>query len=281
VKLPNITGLVKVGKNFIMTYRPELLLGAAVTTSIGGAVLAAKGGYEARGIIDAERMKRVASPEPPFDSFMDYYAEFIEKAEPIPVKEKIQLTWLCYMPAALTTTTAVGSIAGLHLVHIKDKKAMATAALAAIDEVKNSAKAFEQELTEVLAPEEKEDIQGRLMEKNADPETGIARMQNTDGEIEEFYLVRDSKTGRDIWSNQHRIEDAVIEVNNVINGSDSVELNHFYRHAGFGLVPDGYELGWSGALLSLEWDTTVRDDGRPVRQFTFRPKPEKGFDKAH
>jgi hypothetical protein len=260
VKLPNITGLVKVGKNFIMTYRPELLLGAAVTTSIGGAVLAAKGGYEARGIVDAAEA---------------------EKGEKLEVKEKIQLTWLCYMPAALTTTTAVGSIAGLHLVHIKDKKAMATAALAAIDEVKNSAKAFEQELTEVLAPDEKEDIQGRIMEKNADPETGIARMQNTDGEIEEFYLVRDGKTGRDIWSNQHRIEDAVIEVNNVINGSDSVELNHFYRHAGFGLVPDGYELGWSGALLSLEWDTTVRDDGRPVRQFTFRPKPEKGFDKAH
>jgi len=270
IKLPNITGLVKVGKNFIMTYRPELLLGAAVTTSIGGAVLAAKGGYEARGIIDEAKEKNAKQA-------------LIDGAplQELGVKEKIQLTWLCYMPAALTTTTAVGSIAGLHLVHIKDKKAMATAALAAIDEVKNSAKAFEQELTEVLAPEEKEDIQGRLMEKNADPETGIARMQNTDGEIEEFYLVRDSKTGRDIWSNQHRIEDAVIEVNNVINGSDSVELNHFYRHAGFGLVPDGYELGWSGALLSLEWDTTVRDDGRPVRQFTFRPKPEKGFDKAH
>lgn len=271
IKLPNITGLVKVGKNFIMTYRPELLLGAAVTTSIGGAVLAAKGGYEARGIIDQERRRRV----------VDATANGEDHVGEITVKEKIQLTWLCYMPAALTTTTAVGSIAGLHLVHIKDKKAMATAALAAIDEVKNSAKAFEQELTDVLSPEEKEDIQGRLMEKNADPETGIAKMQNTDGEIEEFYLVRDGKTGRDIWSNQHRIEDAAIEVNNVINGSDSVELNHFYRHAGFGLVPDGYELGWSGALISLEWDTTVRDDGRPVRVFTFRPKPEKGFDKAH
>lgn len=270
IKLPNITGLVKVGKNFIMTYRPELLLGAAVTTSIGGAVLAAKGGYEARGIVDAEIERRKNEPG---------YIPAENRNPELTVKEKIQLTWLCYMPAALTTTTAVGSIAGLHLVHIKDKKAMATAALAAIDEVKNSAKSFEKELTEVLSPEEKEDIQGRLMEKNIDPETGVAKMQNTDGEIEDFYLVRDLKTGRDIWSNVQRIEDAVNAVNAAIAKNGDCELNHFYEMAGFQTIPEGDDWGWSGAFLELKWDKTVRDDNRPVRTFEFRSKPTESYDK--
>jgi hypothetical protein len=267
IKLPNITGIVKVGKNFIMAYRPELLLGAAVTSTVGGAVLAAKGGYEARGIIDAEREMRAKQA----------LAEGVPIKE-LEVKEKIQLTWLCYMPAALTVTTSVGSIAGLHLVHVKEKKALATAALAAIDEVKTEAKRFEKELTEVLDPEEKEDIQARLMEKNVD-EHGVAKMQNSDGEVEEFYLVRDLKTGRDIWSNEARMENAANHVNAAIAKNGDCELNHFYEMAGFQTIPDGEDWGWSGEFVELKWDKTVRDDGRPVRTFEFRTKPSSGYDR--
>lgn len=278
MRLPNITGLVKVGKNFIMAYRPELLLGAAVTSAVGGAVLAAKGGYEARGIIERERADRVLNgTEKWFGSYLDF-SEAMDNAPQIPVKEKIQLTWLCYMPAALTVTTSVGSIAGLHLVHVKEKKALATAALAAIDEVKIEAKRFEKELTEVLAPEEKEDLQARLMEKNVD-ENGVAKMQNSDGEVEDFYLVRDMKTGRDIWSNKARIEDAANYVNSAIAKNGDCELNHFYEMAGYQTIPEGEDWGWSGEFVELKWDKTVRDDGRPVRTFEFRTKPTAGYDK--
>lgn len=257
IKLPNITGIVKIGKNFIMAHRPELLLGAAVTSSVGGAILAAKGGYEARGIVDKAES---------------------EKGSPLEVKEKIQLTWLCYVPAAITTTTAVGTISGLHLVHVKEKKALATAALAAIEEVKAESKQFIKEKTVgEMTPEEKEKI---FEDRLANDPTVVTR--DSDGEIEEMYLIRDSKTGRDIWSNQTRIEQAVLDVNNFIARHGECDLNSFYSNAGFGCTPDGDDWGWRGGdWVELVWDSTVRDDGRPVRRFAFRAAPKEGYRDTH
>lgn len=259
IKLPNITGIVKVGRTFFMANRPEILLGAAVTATVGGTVLAAKGGYDARGLVEeAERGPR---------------AEF-KKINDLTTKEKIQLTWTCYMPAAITTVGALGSIGGLHLVHVKDKKALATAAVAAVEEVKK-------EMSSVLTTEEQKDITERILEKKADPDTGVARVMDSNGEIEEMYLVRDSKTGRDIWSNKIRIEDAMNEINAVIARQGDCELNLFYSMAGFDLTPDGDDWGWSGELVELHWDTTVRDDGRPVRRFAFRAAPKEGYDRTN
>jgi hypothetical protein len=271
IKLPNITGIMKVGKNFIMAHRPELLLGAAVTSSVGGAIMAAKGGYEARGIIDAKKVERIKERYPEI-KFLDEFEIALEK-EQLEVKEKIQLTWLCYMPAAITTTTAVGTISGLHLIHVKEKKALATAALAAIEEVKTESKEFLKENTVgVMTQEEKEKI---LEERATSGSTATA--QYADGEVEELYLVRDGKTGRDIFSNERRIEEAMLTTNNYIARHGDCDLNSFYENAGFDTTLDGEDWGWSGSWVELKWDTTVRDDGRPVRRFVFRTPPKEGY----
>lgn len=263
--LNNIKGLVKVGKAFVLANRPELLFGTSIIATIGSVGLAAKGGYEARGLVDAEIRRHEQDPESSMHKF------------DLTLKEKAALTWRCYIPAGVALTTAVGSTTGLHIVHVKGKKAMAAGALMAIDEAKEAAQQYRNELIGVASEEKGVEVDNKIHEGRADKD-GISRVINSDGEIEELYLVRDERSGRDIWSNQHRIEDAVIEVNNVISGSDGVELNHFYRHAGFSTLPDGINYGWSGALVSLEWGQTVRDDGRPVRSFRFRPAPAEGYD---
>jgi hypothetical protein len=263
MRIPNIKGLASVGKTFFMANRPEILLGASLVSSIGGAILAGKGGYEARGKVDAAE---------------------VEKGEPLDVKEKIQLTWLCYLPAAITVTTAVGSIGGLHLVHVKEKKALATAAMAAIEEIKKEAKEFEKENLGILSNEEKNLVLEERANK-APTDDGHVAIQNTDGEITELYLVRDPVSGRDIWSNKARIEEAIVEVGNIVNGSDDASLNSFYEHAGFGRLDSGEELGWSGVIPWISWTdesgniiSGVRDDGRPWRGFRFSPDPKRGYD---
>jgi hypothetical protein len=269
IKLPNITGIVKVGKNFIMAHRPELLLGAAVTSSVGGAILAAKGGYEARGIVDEEISRRKSLPG---------YIKPENRSDELTVKEKIQLTWLCYLPAAVTVTTSVGSIGGLHLVHVKEKRALATAALAAIEEVKAESKQFLKNNTVGnMTEEEKEKVLEDRLENG-----GKVINEYSDGEIEEMYLVRDGKTGRDIWSNKARMEEAVLDINNFIARHGEADLNSFYSNAGFGATPEGDDWGWKGAdWVELVWDTTVRDDGRPVRRFAFRTQPKEGYRDTH
>lgn len=260
MKIPNLSklnGLVAVGKTFLSTHRPEILLGTSITTTLGAVIMAAKGGYKSGQEVLREEYADLDLVNPE------------GKSRELDVKEKIQLTWSNYLPAAGFTAGALGSTTALHLVHVKEKKALATAALAAADEVKKGIVKMSDEETE------------KILEARAD-EDGVARIENGDGEIEELYLVRDARTGRDIWSNKHRIEDALIEVNMVLNNSGDVELGHFYQHAGFNSVPDDNMYGWNMKdLVSLEWRDTSRDDGRPVKEFSFRPKPETGYDSAH
>jgi hypothetical protein len=268
MNLPNISGLVAVGKTFLMANRPEILLATAVTATVGTAILAAKGGYEARGIVDEATEK---------------------KGEPLEVKEKIQLTWLCYMPAAITCTTALGSMGGLHLVHVKEKKALATAGLAALEEVKKEFKQYEKENTVgAMSNEEKQKILEERAEKTPIGENNASHIQNCDHEVEELQLIRDPHTGRDIWSSKVRIEEAMVEVGNMINASAEASLNNFYEQAGYARVDNADDLGWSGVIPTISWVdqngipiTGVRDDGRVWRGFRYVPAPEKDFDSKY
>jgi len=259
INLPNIGGLVKVGKNFIMANRPELLFGASITSTLAAVGLAAKGGYDAG--VQVERHENV-------------------NGVLLDPKEKAKMIWPNFVPAAAATVGALGSTTGLHIVHVKEKKALAMSALAAIDKVKEEAKIWENELIGVADPEKVREIENKVHDKRAD-ENGISRVINGDHEVEELYLVRDGRTGRDKYSNKRQIDEALIELHNVLNESGECDLNYFYNHAGFPNTPDGFKLGWSGVLPSIDWTETVRDDSRPVRVFTFRPEPEKGFERAH
>lgn len=263
---PRLKGLVKIGKNFVAANRPEILFGTSVVSTVAACGLSAKAGYKSgQQVLIAE----------------------LEADTKMTTQEKVDLTWRNYVPAGAVLATSLGSTTGLHLVHIKEKKQIALAAMSAIDEVQRQASQYADDLSdtvkEVLNPtqEEKDEINERLMERNADRNNGRALVYDSDGMVEEMYLVRDGKTGRDIWSNERRIEDAMNEVNAVITRQGDCELNLFYSLAGFGLLPDGDDYGWSGNLVSLHWDVTVRDDGRPVRRFTFRSEPEKGYNSAH
>jgi hypothetical protein len=259
VNLNNLKGLVTVGKTFVAANRPEILFGMSIGSTLASVGLAAKGGYEAG--------RRVMTAEHP-----SYDLTKPEAGSELNLKDKAQLTWDCYVPAALGTVGAVASTTGLHVVHIKDKRALATAALGVIEETKDVARKFEEERDGALSANAKKD--------------GTVKIENTDGEIEELYLVRDPITGRDIWSNKNRIEYAMLEVSNNVNGGGQASLNEFYTNGGWGEVPLGEELGWCGVFPEIRWYdehtgveiSHVRDDGRPVKGFRFHPMPSKGYD---
>lgn len=244
IRIPNIAGIVSVVRTFASANRPELMFGAAVVSTIASIGAAAAGGYKARGIVvEAENPSvNLAEPERPLDS-----------------KEKAILTWQCYVPAAVAGVGALGSTTALHLVHIQEKKALAAAALAAVDEAKRELKVYQ------------------TVQDRPGPD-GVAYVLDSDGEISEVYLVRDERSGRDIWSNKVRIDDAVNELNNLVNGQGNASLNDFYEYAGYSRLPDGDDVGWQQCFVELVWSTDVRDDGRPIRTFRFRATPSEGYD---
>lgn len=263
MKLPNPAGLITVGKAFVSANRPELLFGTSIVTTVAAVVAAARGGYKSGYAIAEEDIKQQ-----------------VVGGEKLNRKEIAQLTWLNYLPAAGITAGALGSTTGLHLVHVKEKKQLAAAALIAIDQVQKEATAYKKDVLDSVGLSPTEDPKD--LDK-ASKKSGVAKIVHTDGEIEELYLVRDEFTGRDVYSNKHRIEEAIIDLNNQLVYGEAVDLNTFYSYAGYGNVPLGDDYGWqSGERVDVRWlDNTNRDDGRPVRPFTFRPAPSDNFNQVH
>jgi hypothetical protein len=267
IKLPNIKGLAVMGKAAVAAHRPEILLGTSLVSTVAAVVSAGFAGYKSG--------QQVMIAEHPDLDLVDP-----EGKVALDVKEKIQLTWMNYLPSAGLAGAALGSTTGLHIVHVKEKKALAAAALMAIEEIKTEAKQYQDQLVDAVDKNVKsEKTKQKIADDAMDPDgDGYCEIQNTDHEVEELYLIRDAKTGRDIWSNTARIEEAVNAVNSFIAKHGDCDLNSFYSNAGFEITPDGDDWGWSGAWVELKWDTTTRDDGRPVKRFAFRTSPEKGYD---
>ncbi len=268
MKLPNIAGLVGVGKAFVAANRPEILFGTSIVTTVAGMVASARAGYKSGQQVLIEEME--------IDTSLDY------KVKELSVKEKAQLTWINYLPSAGIGAAALGATTGLHIVHVKEKKALAATALLAIEEVKKQANEYAEDIRASveenvkLTDKKRDAINESIIEKKADRNGGIALVSNGDGEIEELYLVRDAKTQRDKWTNKQNIEEALLEVNRRLAKDGDCSLNTFYAFAGFNDVPDGEDIGWSGEEVTLKWEQGVRDDGRPVRAFIFQPAPKSG-----
>ena len=265
MKIPNIKGLFNVSKAVVVAHRPELLFGASIVSTLAAVGLAGKAGYES-----GQQVLKAENPSIDWDNNVP--------ENKLDAKEKLRLTWLNYLPAAGATIGALGSTTALHIVHVNEKKAIAAAALMAIDEVRNEANDYVEQVKEIVTGE------GKPSEKVKEIESISA---GSDGEVAEKYLVRDPITGRDIWANKAQIEEAIIEVGNCLNASSECSLNNFWGWAGWGRLSLGDELGWCGVIPSIDWNdqfgrpiSGVRDDGRPWRGFRFVPEPEKGYEDA-
>lgn len=259
--MASLGGVYSVGKAFVAANRPEILFGTSIVSTVGAVVMAARGGYKSGYEIGQEDVKRLAVGQDVLKS-----------------KEIAQLTWINYLPAAGATLGALGSTTGLHLVHIKEKKQLATAALIAVDQVRKEGEELKKEITQSLGVAPSEDPKD--LDKAA-KKSGIAKVVNRSGELEELFLVRDRKTGRDIFSNRLRIEDAMNLVNRQLARKEAVDLNTFYGYAGFESIPEGNDLGWNpGVDVEIAWvkESDIRDDGRPSRPFRFNPEPEDNYD---
>lgn len=262
-KLPNLKGLGGIGKAFVMANRPELLFGASVVSTVAAVVTAGRAGYKSgQQVLRAEY------------SDLDLVSEE-GKATPLDVKGKTQLTWMNYLPSAGLTGAALASTTGLHLVHVHEKKAIAAAALMALEEVRTEASAYKDDVVaaidETTSPKKGDEIVDKIEEKQT------YRMVESGS----LYMVVDAKTGRPFYSTENKIQNAINEVNRMLQSRD-VSLNDFYVWAGVPEIESGEEEGWnSGDFITATWDDTHLEDGRPARIFKFNGAPRRGFDTTH
>jgi hypothetical protein len=283
MNLPDVRGVVSVGKSFIKANRPEILLGASVAATAISVVSAAIGGYRSgRHVesIERDRAEQQAAYE------RGEAVEPIGEVKPLTKTEIFQETWQNYVPAAGASVAAVASTFGLHVVHIQDKKALVATALAAVEEVRETARAYIEDLNEAVdenaTDKAKEKIKAAHLEKSAARGNGIVHgIDPVSGVLFEQYLVRDGKSGQTVYSNQHEVEQALLRLNEELQQDGEVGLETFMSELGYEPSDDQESYGWSGhEKVRLHWDTTRTGDGRPVCVFSFDPAPRVGYDKS-
>lgn len=264
-KVPDVKGALSVAKAFTMAHRPELLFGASVASTLGAVVMAAKGGYES-----GRKIEQIETHE--------------ERI--IPVKEKIQLTWLNYLPAAGLTVGAIGSTTGLHIVHVKEKKAIAAAALMAIDEIKNEANDYKEKVQEILSDNGATEEEKSARIEELQPENGWAS-----GDLmphDPMYMCYDDLANRPVKSTRDLIRRAAEVLISEANKTGKADLNLFYEEIDLTPSQMGSQLGWAKEDLQgyggkkgmelISFGLTDMPDGSSAVAFWFREPPTSDFE---
>jgi hypothetical protein len=249
----NVSRSLKTAKSVITANSPVLLVGAAVAGVVATGVLAAKGGYKAR-IIDEAESERNTNENP---------------LPPLTTTEKVKLTWLCYAPAVLTGVGSIASCLGVHLIHTKRHAALVGLyAMTAnkLDDYKDKAE-------ELLGTKKTQQLNDSLAQKWLD-ENPIDPSQITvvEGGTQ---LMLDMWTQRPFMSTMNKIDAAVNECNAMLIDEGDLDLNIFYDRIGLANIPQGGEMGWSGKdRLNITYGSAIDPNGRAVITLSFRQDPK-------
>lgn len=250
----NISSSLKTVKSVITANSPVLLVGAAIAGVVTTGVLAAKGGYKARGIID------------------DAEADKGDLLTPV---EKFQLTWLCYAAPAVTGATTIASVIGVHTIHTKRHAALA--GLYAIATTK--ADEYSEKAEELLGAKKTQELNNKILQKSVDNNPIVDNeVVITDYGKE---LCYDEWSGRYFWGSVNKIEEAGVEVNRRLLDGEDVSLNDFYDLIGLPFIQSGLDAGWSGTKLRLGFGSTLTQDNRPAIGFQFQTTPRTGLNRVH
>lgn len=247
----NISSSVKTVKSVITANSPVLLVGAAITGVVATGVLAAKGGWKARGIID------------------DYTIETGEKPD---LQKHVQLTWLCYAAPVLTGASTILSVVGVHSIHSKRNAALA--GLYAV--ANNRLDSYTEKAEEMLGPKKTQELTNKVAQESVNNHPVVDHEVIMTGTGTE--LCYDEWSGRYFMGSMMVIERAINEVNRQLIEDGDVSLNDFYDHIGLTPVEGATDHGWSGEKIVGRFGATVAPDGRPAISVWFQqaPKPNMG-----
>lgn len=250
----NISSGVKTLRTVITANSPVLLVGTAVAGVFATGFLAAKGGYDARGIIEEAKAAR----------------DLEEKSEPLSMQEKASLTWLCYAAPALTGASTIASVVGVHTIHTKRHAALA--GLYAITSTKLDD--YTEKAEEMLGAKKTQALNDAVAQKAVSrhsPDFENAEVVMVDGGSE---LCYDDWTGRWFMGSVAKIESAVNNINRKLLSEGDASLNDFYDHLGLPPVAMGHTFGWSGEEINVRLGSTITKDGQAAISFWFHTNPK-------
>lgn len=249
--LNNIAG--RMGK-FASDNSPAILTGLGVVGALTTAYLTGKASFKAAQLIREEEKGGTAGD--PRQRF----------------KERFNLTWKLYIPAASSAVTTVAFIIVAN--RIGSRRATALAAAYAISE--RAYDEYREKIVEKLGERKElaardEIAQDRVM-RNPPPEDMVLLEDGLS------VLCCDLFSGRYLMSDMETIRRAENDVNFQVNNDYYASLSDFYDAIGLPHTSMSDDFGWnSDKLLDLEFSTTLTPSGKPCLTFDFKVMPIRGY----
>lgn len=230
-------------KKTLSDNKTKILTGTAIGGVATTTVLAAKGGMKAK-----EELDRITNP-----------------AEELTFKDKVKITWKCYIPAACSAIGTMGCI-GVAEYCNSQEKVLAVAAAAAFNAALND---YKEAVIETVGEEIGEEVRKVAGQKEIDrtPYTRSKESLQFEDCDEGDYLCYEPLTGRYFRSNKYKIDDAMNEVCREIIAFDEAPLNSLFARIGVRPSELGQVMGWMSSVSKLPkvtYSANMTDDGRPV-----------------
>lgn len=252
----NLTDIVTKFGKVLSDNAPTVLSGIAVTTSVATAVLSAQGSFRAARILRIEELRRDLETL---------------NSEPITLREKVDLVWICYAPAAVTGVISVTCIICANRIGTRRAAAMAAAYTMSRD-------AFAEYKDKVV------ERFGKGKETKIRDEIAADQIRNNPNDREIIIsgpnevMCYDSITGRYFKGNIEALRKAQNDVNRSILHDMSAPLSEFYSLIGLPQTPYSNEVGWnSDHALELQFTTVLADDGTPCLSINYETYPIRNF----
>jgi hypothetical protein len=239
---------------------PVILTGVGVAGMVTTAYLTGKATFKAAEIIsDAQVAMDVAG-----------------EGQELDIREKIELVWRVYVPAA--GTAAITATAIICANRIGTRRAAAMAAAYALSE--KALVEYKDKVVQKIGENKAREIRDELAQDRvtANPASTREIVITSGGDV----LCYEAFTGRYFKSDMESLKKAQNDLNYRVLNDYYASLTDFYNLVGLSPTTYSDEVGWnSDKMLELEFSTTMSDDNRPCISVGFAVTPIRGYSRIN
>ena len=254
----NLTALMKQAGKLVGDNSPLILTALGVTGALTTAYLTGAASFRAARYIRYEESSR------------GY--EFDE--EELELKEKVNLVWKLYIPAAASAGLTITAI--FYANRIGTRRAAAVATLYSVSE--RAFDEYKKKVVEKVGAKKEQSYRDEVAQDRVtrDPVSSREVIITGNGDI----LCYESFTGRYFHSDMETLRKAQNDINYEVMNDSYASLSDFYNLIGLPQTSYSDEVGWNAdKLLELQFSATLSEDGRPCISIEFVVAPVRHYNR--
>jgi hypothetical protein len=245
----SIGSLVRRTSRFASNNAPTILTAVAVTGTLTTALLTGKAAFKADQVIRDEQTR----------------LDREDQSHPLSLKEKAQLTWPLFIPAAGTGLLTIGCIVTANRISVGRAAMLASAYTVAQEGFKE----YADKVVEHIGVDQEKEIRNKIAQDRVDknpPPTVIVTGSTCQ--------VHDQYTERYFVSSYNDLVQAEIDTNYKVLNEGSATLADFWRFLGVTHSTMSEEIGWTHEKkLELNIGAAISENNVPVLTLDFRTVP--------